>query len=163
MCECTTGTDRPAVLSVLCKDHHIEKMHFTLGLFLPLLLSLFSSTFANPIDPSDSLLPTKATAISSDPSRTWGASGAAGSYYCISPREHPDWAGTINFRDCEDAFYAFSDLVGNKGRRWTFWSGKYRSTPPPQSFKLPAGFTSGKSFSRSLSAFHFPLIHNEPF
>ena len=137
-------------------------MQFTLGLFLPLLLSLFSSTFASPIDPSDSL-PTKATDISSDPSRTLGASGAAGSYYCISPREHPDWAGTINFNDCEAAFHAFSALIRDKGRQWTFWSAKYRSTPPYNSFKLPAGFTSGKSFSRSLSAFPFPLTHNDPF
>ena len=131
-------------------------MHFTLGLFSTLLLSLFSPCFASPIDPSDSL-PTKTTG-NNDPSLTLGASGAAGSYYCISPREHPDWAGPINFDDCKAAYDAIDNNVNirDKQRKWTFWSDKYRSTPPsaPFTFRLPFGATRGKSFSQSLSTFH---------
>ena len=126
-------------------------MHFTLGLFSTLLLSLFSPIFASPIDPSDSL-PTKTTG-NGDPSRTWGASGAAGSYYCISPSEHPDWAGPINFDDCQAAYYAINTNIRDLNKVWTFWSEKYQSTAPPDSFKLPWGATSGKPLSQSLSAF----------
>ena len=127
-------------------------MHFTLGLVSTLLLSLFSPIFASPIDPSDSL-PTKTTG-NGDPSRTWGASGAAGSYFCISPREHPDWAGPINFIDCRAALDDIENSIfRDRDKVWTFWSQKYRSVPPPQSFLLPWGATRGKPFSQSLSAF----------
>ena len=128
-------------------------MHFTLSLLSPLLLSLFSPIFASPIGPSNSL-PTKITDNSRDPSQTWGAPGAAGSYECISPGEHPDWAGPINYDDCNAAYNVISDNIQDKEKKYTFWSEMYRSSPPPNSFKLPYGATIGKPFSQSLSAVH---------
>ena len=130
-------------------------MHFTLGLFPPLLLSLFSPVFASPIDPSDSL-PTKTAGNSGDPSQTWGAPGAAGSYYCVSPRAHADWLGTIKYDDCKAAYDAISNNLRNKDKMLTFWTEKYRPEVPPtpfESFRLPWGATRGKPFSQSLSAF----------
>ena len=126
-------------------------MHLTLGLFSFVLLSALCPVFASPIDPSDSL-PTKVTR--SDPSRTLGASGAAGSYFCISPAEHPDWAGTIDPDDCKAAFRAINNHIWNKDKVWTFWSEKYQSWSPPKGFRLPWGATRGERFSRSLCAFH---------
>lgn len=131
-------------------------MHFTLGLSSALLLSLFSPIFASPVAPSDNV-PTKTTGNGNDPSLTLGASGAAGSYYCVSPRDHPDWAGPIKLDDCQAAYDAISNGIRDQQKVLTFWSAIYRSTPPPNSFKLPWGATRGKPFSQSLSAFHpFP-------
>lgn len=129
------------------------KMHSTLGLLSPMLLSLFSPIFAGPIGPSDSL-PTKTTDNSRDPSQTWGAPGEAGSYECISPKEHPDWAGPINYDDCNDVYNVISNRFRDKEKTWTFWSREYRSRPPPNGFELPCGATIGKPFSQSLAAFH---------
>ena len=129
------------------------KMYFTSGLLSLFLLSLFSPIFASPIDPSDSL-PTRTTGNSNDPSLTLGAHGAAGSYYCISPAEYPDWAGPIDYDDCKAGYNAISNVIKDKETRYTFWSEKYRSRAPPQSFELPWGTTRGKPFTRRLSAFH---------
>ena len=128
-------------------------MHFTLGLFSLFLLSLFSPIFASPIDSSDSL-PTRTTGNGNDPSLTWGASGAAGSYHCISPAQDPDWAGPINLDDCKGAYDLLSNSIRDKSSRYTFWSDKYRPSAPSRSFQLPWGAKIGKPFSLRLFIFH---------
>ena len=128
-------------------------MSFTLGLVSFWLLSAFCPVFAGPIDPSDSL-PTKVTGINSDPSRTLDASGAAGSYYCISPADHPDWAGTMDPEDCKAAFRVINGNIVDKDKVWIFWSEKYQPWPPPTGFRLPWGATRGEPFSPSLCAFY---------
>lgn len=133
-------------------------MRFTLGLYWPLLLSLFSPISAISIEPRDNLF-TPTTTNSGNPSGTLDAPGTGASYHCVAPAQHPDWAGKINYNDCIDAFSVLADHFADiEDKEYTFYSRKYDRRPWWNGWELPYGLTRGKPSSQSLSAIQFFLL-----
>ena len=127
-----------------------------LGYFLPFLLSRISAVFANPISVINSLHAN----TTRDVAQTWPVDGPNQINHCVSPAQHPDWAGTINSNDCKAALFILDIEVSQYGAKYfNFWSEQYQSLPPPSGWKLPYGKSSGESFSQNRSTQHFfPLI-----
>ena len=143
--------------SVLFEDHTQQKMYFILRYFLPFFLSPVSAVFANPVFPSDSLSSNTATSVT----QTWAIHKSNQIKDCVSPAQHPDWAGAIDSTDCKAALFILDIEVSRYGAKYfNFWSGQYQSSPPPSGWKLPYGKSSGEAFPQNPSTSAIlPLIN----
>ena len=75
------------------------------------------------------------------------------SVVCVTQAGHPDWVGTINPSDCQDAFGTLNRMASQiSDLKFYFWSKAfYKSQPTNKAWELPYSVTSGKPFSESVN------------